>query len=120
MDEGSGSLEALHSELVHRVNRRAVASYYTAGLTKPARDHNYERARLMIKRYLSPYILQRFTPHFTLLTDVPRADMEQVCREVNELFEREVRERSMRVERLAVMSRPAPDSPWQIQTEVAL
>lgn len=120
MDERSGSLEALHHELVHRINRRSVASYYTAKLTKPARDLESDRAQLMIKRYRAPYILQRFVPHFTLLNSVPSNDQDRICQEVSELFAERVQDRTIPVERLAIMSRADLNSPWAIETEVEL
>jgi uncharacterized protein DUF1045 len=120
MDERSGSLEALHHELVHRINRRAAASYYTLGLAKPVRDMEYDRAQFMMRRYRSPYILQRFLPHFSLLTNVPPNDRERIYQDVNQLFTKNVQDRTIHVERIAIMSRPDLNSPWVIQTEVEL
>ena len=120
IDERSGSLEALHHELVHRINRRAAASYYTLGLTRPVRDLDYDRAQLMMKRYRTPYILQRFVPHFTLLTNVPPNEQERIYQEVAQLFAKQVQDRTIHVEKLAIMSRPDLTSPWVIETEVEL
>lgn len=120
MDESSGQLEALHHELVHRINRRAAASYYTLGLTRPVRDKDDRRAQFMIKRYLSPYILNRFTPHFTLLNNVPPDDQEQTCQAIEQLFADQVRDRTIRVDKVAIMSRPDPGLPWVIDSEVEI
>ena len=76
--DSSGTLEALHHEFVQRINRRAVASNYTLGLAAATRDNDRDRSDLLITRYLAPYILNRFRPHFTLLTDVPQKKQEQL------------------------------------------
>lgn len=116
----TGSLEALHSELVHRVYRRSAASNYTLGLALPSRDPDYERARRMIRRYRAPYILQRFHPHFTLLTQVPPQQMELVGDHLQQMFLDEAVSTSIRVEKLAVMARPQPAEPWRISKEIEL
>ncbi len=118
--DASGTLEALHHELTLRVNRRAAASNYTLGLTRQGRDERDERTRLMLRRYRAPYVLQRFTPHFTLLADVPAERWPEVFPRAEELFAERVQERSLRVERLAVMERAEPEGPWMITAEVRL
>jgi hypothetical protein len=104
----TGTLEALHYEFVHRVYRRAVASNYTLGLASATRDPDTSRASLMIERYLAPYILSRFKPHFTLLTDVPKNMLGRLCSQLNELFKKEVGNASVRVDKLAVMTAVPP------------
>ena len=119
-EDPSGTLEALHHELVHRANRRAVASNYSLGLANPSRDKDFERAALMIKRYGAPYILKRFVPHFTLLTNVPTEAQTKIYLKLERSFAEMVRVRAIRVERLAVMSRPTPRAPWVIREEIKL
>jgi hypothetical protein len=119
MDDPTGSLEALHHELVHRVYRRAAASNYSLGLAEPTRDQDIRRARLMIRRYQAPYILQRFRPHFTLLTNVPSEEQSKIYHEFEKIFSRRV-PKTIRVEELAIMSRPMPDAPWVIEDEIGL
>lgn len=116
----SGTLEAIHFEMVHRLYRRAAASNYSLGRTKPVRDKELQRARLMIAHYRAPYILQRFRPHFTLLTSVPPAEMERVEAELKSAFAKEVSEASLRVEKLAFMGQSSNDAPWVIRREINL
>lgn len=119
-EDKSGSLEALHYELVQRVYKRAAASNYSLGRAKPTRDNDLQRARLMISRYRAPYILQRYKPHFTLLTSVPPQDMDRVVRELQAVFEERVADTTFRVEKLAIMAHREADSFWMIRREIKL
>ena len=116
----SGSIEALQAEFVHRVYRRAAASNYSLGRARPVRDTDLRRAALMISRYKAPYILQRFRPHFTLLTNVPAADHERIAGELRAAFETQVPERRIRFDKLAVMKQGGPGGLWQIAREIKL
>jgi hypothetical protein len=68
----TGVVEALHHECVSRIYRAAVSSRYRAGKTQKRARMEDERSRLMMVRYGSPYILNRFTPHFTLSSASPQ------------------------------------------------
>ena len=116
----SGTLEALHHEMVARVYRKAIASNYSLGLAVPDRDQDQERARLMIAHYHAPYILQRFTPHFSLLSNVPAAEKEELYQYLKGFFEQNVREPSIKISKIAVMGRPDPHGHWQIDGEYPL
>jgi hypothetical protein len=116
----SGTLEALHHEMVARVYRKAVASNYSLGLAAPDRDQDQERARLMIAHYHAPYVLQRFKPHFSLLSNVPAAEKEEIYQYLKNLFEKNVREPSIKISKMAVMRRPDPHGHWQIDREYPL
>lgn len=116
----TGSLEALHHEMVARVYRFAAASNYTLGLAQPDRDQDRERAKLMIKRYNAPYILQRFKPHFSLLSDVPLEKMDQIYTEIKKIYEKRVEEPFIEISHIAVMCRPDPKGHWQILKEYKL
>lgn len=119
-EDPSGTLEALHHELVHRVYRRAAASNYTLGLGGSARDGASQRRRLMLARYKAPYVLQRFQPHFTLLANVAPEEWPTVQEPLEKLFDETVRERTLRVGELAVMGRSQPGMPWTIEKEIDL
>lgn len=122
VDDPSGRLEALHYEMVRRVYRRAAASNYSLGLAPFKRDNEIERARMMIERYKAPYIMSRYTPHFTLLNGVTPGEKPSVEKKVKELFSKRCGDRDLvlRVEKLALMSRPAPGAPWVIEKEINL
>jgi len=120
INDASGTLEALHAELVQRVYRRSVASDYTMQRGKENRDQDYQRARLMVKRYKAPYILQHYRPHFTLLTNITTQEQQSTLKQIQMLFDEAVHERSIRIERLSVMTKPFFDEPWQIEREIKL
>jgi hypothetical protein len=115
----SGTLETLHYELVFRCYRQAVASNYSLRLAAIDRDSILPKDRLMIKRYHAPYILQRFNPHFTLLTNVPAGKMDEVAQKLNELIHQEVKEEQIDIKHIALMTKPQ-DQHWQILHEVQL
>lgn len=116
----SGTLEALHHELVFRCYRMAAASNYTLGIAKLDRDENTQRAQLMIQRYHAPYIFNLYQPHFTLLTDVPVEQMDQVYQEIEQAFQEGVPNRQMEARSLALMTRPLLERPWEIIKEIRL
>ena len=120
--EDSGQLEALHCELVHRVYRRAIASDYTTGLARADRDKLDRRAAFMMKRYNAPYVLTCFQPHFTLLSNVPSGRQDECMAELSRSFEACVRNRAVRIGRLAVMTKRADhlDGRWTILKEIPL
>ncbi len=120
IDDPSGSLEALHHEIVHRVYRRSVASNYTLKLAKLDRDEDLQRAKLMINRYRAPYILKRYSPHFTLLTNVESQEMSLHREELERDFPVAGEKSIIDVDRIAVMSRPSPNDLWVIEEELPL
>jgi hypothetical protein len=119
-DDSSGCLELLHHELVERVNRRALGSNYSLGLTKTARDVDSGRTQLMIDRYQAPYIMARYHPHFTLLTGVPADRQVSVAGELELALGKAVRDRRIRVDKLALMTKPAGADRWIIEKEINL
>ena len=74
----------------------------------------------MVKRYHAPYIFKKFTPHFTLLSNVNKGDQLRLVGELQAMFDAQVDNRTIRVDRLAVMSQPAPGQPWVIEREIRL
>jgi hypothetical protein len=116
----TGSLEALHHEMVARVYRRAVASNYNFDPALANRDKDEERAKLMIKHYHAPYILQRFKPHFSLLSNVPSGQKEQIFTEIKRQYAECIKDSSIEISRIAIMERPDPKGHWQIFREYAL
>lgn len=116
----SGTLEALHHELVFRCYRRAIGSNYDLRLVKPDRDQDEDRADLMIQRYHAPYIFNCFRPHFTLLTKVPPEKLGFVSQEISELFKKKVPEPHIKVKRIAILERPDLNQPWKIRHEIKL
>jgi len=123
----SGSMEALHHEFLHRINRRAYASNYTLELAPPVGAGDSERSRLMIRRYLAPCILKQFRPHFTLLTKVPKepaGQRETVFTRIEELFAQQRIIMPIKIESLAIVTRKISkgrtDAAWTILKEINL
>jgi hypothetical protein len=116
----SGSLEALHHELVFRVQRRASASHYTLKQAQPDRDADLHRASLMIQRYLAPYVLSRYRPHFTLLDALRGPEGESTRLRIAGDFEARAIPSTILVDHLALMTRTEPDGPWSIKEEIRL
>jgi len=85
VSDNSGTLEALHHELVGRVYSIAISSTFRAGRARKRLPQNESRARLMVKRYGAPYILASFTPHFTLCSAMPTdpATRARILRDLN-------------------------------------
>ena len=71
-EDDSGTVEALHHELVNRVYRMAVSSYYVSGRSGEDSVLENKRDSLMMQRYGAPFILNRFRLHFTLLSNPPQ------------------------------------------------
>jgi hypothetical protein len=119
-EDSSGSLEALHHEMVARVYRSAAASNYSLGLAHADRDTDDERARLMIKRYHAPYVLQRFKPHFSLATSVSKERMDQVFSGISRLYAQRQVPSHVEISTIAVMARDDSSGRWRILKEYSL
>jgi hypothetical protein len=119
-DDLSGSLEALHFELTHRVNRYAVASNYSLGIVKHNRNSSPERSQQMINRYNAPYILQEFKPHFTLMPHAPTTEHDSLLAKLTEKFKAQVKSDEIRVDKLALMVKKPGSEYWQIEKEFKL
>jgi hypothetical protein len=124
--DDSGSLEALHHEMVCRCCRKAVASNYDLeafDFEQAKQDRVYSsepRTSLIKQHYHAPYILQQFRPHFSLLTTVPPGQMDQVFQEIKDLYGQMVREPRIEARKLTLMTKPQKGQPWQIEQEINL
>ena len=74
----------------------------------------------MIQHYHAPYILQKFQPHFTLLTNLPSSVVERqrVVDSVEQTYHEQVPSDSIELQSLFAMRRPQISRPWQIAKEV--
>lgn len=111
--DASDELHSLHSELVHRLYRRAVASDYT--LKHASIDQGIAGNGLhMMNRYHAPFILNRFQPHFTLFSNCGSEDWKRCKKDLDTLFTPRVSRCNVTVDRLAIMGRSAQDGKWSI------
>jgi len=109
--------------MVARVYSKAAASNYSRSMgciAQPDRDPNQERARLMIKHYHAPYILQHYRPHFSLLSAVQENEKEQIFKKIEQFYDQYNLESRIRIDSIAVMQRTDSNSPWRIFKEYQL
>lgn len=116
----SGTLEALHFEMLCRCYKKAVASNYSLKLAEADRDTDIARAKLMIKHYKAPYILTRFKPHFTLLTKVPSEKKEDIFKELKNQYDAQVERHQIEIDTLAFMVKPDKNPKWEINHQFKL
>lgn len=115
----TGSLEALHHEMVFRCYRQAIASNYSDlfGHDRARMNRTYgegpQRAELMIERYHAPYIMNAYKPHLSLLSNVDEADMPGFKREL----EQNLPKSSFTVRSICLMTKPKDSSQWRILDE---
>jgi hypothetical protein len=119
-NDESGTLEALHFEMICRCYKKAAASNYSLELAKADRDNDIARANLMIKHYKAPYILTRFKPHFTLLTKVPSEKMENIFNELKKLYEEQVENNQIEIDAVAFMLKSDGEQTWEIDKKFKL
>ncbi len=116
----SGTLEALHFEMVWRCYKKAAASNYSLKLAEANRDSDKARAKLMIERYKAPYIIKRFNPHFTLLTNVPLEQKDEIFKNIKKLYEEKVTATQIEIDKIALMIKPEKNQLWSIKQEIRL
>jgi len=115
----SDELHCIHHELVQRIYRRAAASDYVLDQTLRDQYGGSDKSH-MIGRYRALNILHRFQPHFTLLSNCGPEAWNSRCNELNKMFTTMVRDRTVTVARLAIMSKSVSDGSWLIKQEVPL
>jgi len=118
VEDHTGSLEAIHCELVHRVYRRASASNYSLGLSQATRDQEVDRAKLMIRRYKAPYILLSYRPHFTLASNVDAASISSQAANLHKMLATYVPTFSVKVEELCIVTKNKES--WSIVEKIPL
>lgn len=115
VSDGSGTMEAIHYELVSRVYSLAISSSYKAGRTRRRVPSGDARAHLMINRYGAPYIIKSFNPHFTLCSSMPPSDMERanVISQLKSIMETGVRE-GCEISEFVLVMRDAGAIRWKV------
>lgn len=120
--DDTGTLEALHHELVFRCYRRAIASNYSSFFGNDQAKMNrvygssHSRGELMIERYHAPYILNEFKPHLSLLSNVEPADMMTVLKALEQSLPRS----PFIVSSLCLLTKPTDGAHWKIIDESGL
>jgi hypothetical protein len=111
----SGTLEALHHEIVNRVYKTAISSYYTSVRNREPFVTEKERHNLMIQRYGAPFILNRYRPHFTLMSNPPQDVL--VRTEVLNIIENAAGQfvsKQIKIHELALVTKAPKDTFWRI------
>ncbi len=119
-DDPTGRLEALHNEFVHRIYRRAAASNYSLQAVDADRDANETRSQFMTRRYKAPYIMKKYKPHLTLLTNCSPSQMGNVVEYLSNEYAAVVSSSEIWVGSLAIMTKPQGTKRWIIADEIAL
>lgn len=115
VSDESGTMEAIHYELVNRMYSLAISSFYKAGRTRRRVPPGDARARLMINRYGAPYIIKNFNPHFTLCSSMPQDDGERakVIGQLASTIDTGVRE-GCEISELVLVVRDADARRWKV------
>jgi hypothetical protein len=116
-DEYSGTVEALHHELVTRVYKTAISSNYLAGQTsKSILQRDDARFQLMLNRYGAPYILNKFQLHFTICSRAPENEAKK--QPVVNLLENSYRDlripNYIDINEICLVSKGSRDQRWKI------
>jgi hypothetical protein len=120
-DDPSGTLEPLHAEFVMRIYRRAGASDYSLGIVPATRYEDERRSELMIRRFHAPYILQRYRPHFSLLTAVEPKEQSAFATRLEGMLAARLPSLAVQVDKLAIMGKASANSTrWRLVREVQL
>jgi hypothetical protein len=112
----SGTLEALHHEMVKRVYGMAISSYYARGQHQHIFDPDKMRDSLMLERYGAPFILDRFQPHFTLLTAPPKDSSRR--NELKQTLQSELDKLQLDkvpIHKIVLVTKKAEDAHWMVR-----
>jgi hypothetical protein len=117
--DSSGSLHALHAELLSVVNRTASASNYTLGLARADRPQfTVVESDELLRTYKAPYVLTRYQPHFTLFSGLSASVVLQAARRVQRCLDRRLHDMSVHVGEIAIMGYERDH--WVIDREIRL
>ena len=67
---------------LHRLAATTISPLHTGTFCSPARDASDERARTLYTRFGEAWALERFAPHWTLMSGLPDADAWSTAREL--------------------------------------
>jgi hypothetical protein len=113
--DNSGTLEALHHELVSRVYSIAISSGFRAGRPGKRYPQLDARARLMVQRYGAPNILDAFTLHFPLCSAMPTESetRRRVMEDLKSAMAQAVTE-NCELSRIVLAIRDSIDDRWRV------
>ena len=69
----------------------------------------------MIRNYNAPYILKKYNPHFTLLTNVPEEQQDNIAKELNNIFNNSVADKSLLIDSVSIMDFHNHEKRWYIK-----
>jgi len=120
-EDKSGTIEALHHEMVTRVHGMAISSYYTVGRGRDQIETDEKRDALMMERYGAPFILGRFQLHFTLLANPPqqRSDRGAVLRTLKAAIE-DLSTDVLEIHEVVLVTRTSRDPYWRVRERFQL
>ncbi len=120
----SGELEKLAAEVAVRLRPQALGTNYTLDPRMlHGRGRLSRRDEVMLKVYQSPFVFNRYTPHFTLAlpsrTPLP-GETKRLARRVEQLFEPFLNGQPIPIECVYVLERPLNEPRWTQRHEIGL
>jgi hypothetical protein len=116
-EDESGTLEALHHELVMRMYRTSISSTYLARRTKKqVPPTKQRRSRLMLERYGMPHVLNGYKPHFTVCSNAP-ADPKEKARILSLIEDSAHKFRALdpiEISEICLVTKTSRDPRWKI------
>lgn len=106
----------LHSVLVCLIQTKGKGSFYSEMLN--ANQSNFSQDMInKTKRFSSPYVLDEFKPHFTLLNPYLGNDHKKIENELGEVFGEF---KTINMNSLCIVTQESPDLPFRIYKEFSL
>lgn len=112
----SGTMEALHHELVSRVYNLSISSRHLASRSRTELQSETARDQMMMMRYGAPFIIGEYRPHFTLLSSPPKEKgaVSNIVRELQNFLLESGCEK-IHIDKLALVTRGRSTDSWRIQ-----
>ena len=119
--EPTGTLSAIHFELVNRVYRKSIGSNYTFGKANMDRpEPSHQKQKFYTNRYNAPYILDEYKPHFTLANGLEKSSISSTMNSLSKLFSSKVKGDRILVDKIAILLYDEKKSQWYIHKNINL
>jgi 2'-5' RNA ligase len=118
--DDSGQLESLHAELiVHFAAQAATSNYQIERHPAATLNMNDDRIRHMIERYHTPFCLNEFRPHLTVLGDLQDISIDEARELVIEAGGKILEKEPLRFDKICLMEL-SQDGSWRIAEAMKL
>ncbi len=118
--DDSGQLESLHAELlVHFAAQAATSNYQIENHPAATLNMNDERIRHMVERYHTPFCLDEFRPHLTVLGDLQDISTDEARELVIEAGGKILEREPLRFDKICLMEL-SQDGSWRVAEAMKL